>query len=72
MLTSPATSDAPNLDSLKQAASQMNTVIEMLETNRCPLEIARELNSLEKEIFRLKRSFVDKHLGKRDEGRSWT
>jgi hypothetical protein len=72
MPTSPAASDTPNLDSLKQAAAQVNSVIEMLETNQCPLEIARTLNSLEKEIIRLKRAFVDKHRGASDEGRGWT
>lgn len=59
MLTS--TSDLPNLNSLRQAAAQINTMIEMLETSPCPLEIARKLNVLEKEIVRLKRSFVDEH-----------
>jgi len=56
-----ATSDAPNLNSLRQAAAQINTMIEMLETRSCPLDIARKLNGLEKEIVRLKRSFVDQH-----------
>lgn len=69
MLTISSASGTPNLDRVKQAAKQINSVIEMLEANTCPLEIARKLNALEKEIVRLKRAFVDEHHESRNDSR---
>lgn len=62
-MNKPECDEMNNLRSLKQAADQINSVIEMLETSRRPLDIARKLNSLEKEICRLKRAFVNEHHG---------
>ena len=56
-----STHEVPKLKRLEQAAAEINMMIEMCESSGSPLEIARKLNGLEKEIVRLKRAFVDAH-----------
>lgn len=53
--------EVPKLKRLEQAAAEINMMIEMCESSVAPLEIARKLNGLEREIVRLKRAFVDAH-----------
>ncbi len=55
------TSEVPKLKRLEQAAAEIKIMIEMCASSGSPLEIARKLNGLEKEIVLLKRAFVDAH-----------
>lgn len=69
MLKPTATHETSNLSSLIQAADQFNSLIGLLQNDQSPLDIARKLNSLEKEISRLKRAFVEEHQGRKLDAR---